>query len=74
MDLDNPLPFEHTEAQESDNDKEEEQEDDDIYYDDDDPIEKIFGVFFGKKEKSPQVRQDYDIFYMPTTKYRTQYL
>lgn len=30
------------------------QEDDDIYYDDDDPIEKIFGVFFGKKEKAPQ--------------------
>ena len=35
--------------------EEEEQEDDDIYYDDDDPIEKIFGVFFGKKEKAPQV-------------------
>lgn len=27
--------------------------DDDTYYDDDDPIEKIFGVFFGKKEKAP---------------------
>ena len=35
--------------------EEEEPEDDDIYYDDDDPIEKIFGVFFGKKEKAPQV-------------------
>ena len=23
------------------------------YYDEDDPIEKIFGVFFGKKEKAP---------------------
>ena len=34
--------------------EEEEPEDDDIYYDDDDPIEKIFGVFFGKKEKAPQ--------------------
>ncbi|KAL3797378.1 hypothetical protein HJC23_010504 [Cyclotella cryptica] len=26
---------------------------DDDYYDEDDPIEKIFGVFFGKKEKNP---------------------
>jgi hypothetical protein len=29
------------------------QEIDEEYYDDDDPIEKIFGVFFGKKEKNP---------------------
>ena len=42
--------------------EEEEPEDDDIYYDDDDPIEKIFGVFFGKKERAPQVRQDYESF------------
>ena len=28
-------------------------EEEEIYYDVDDPIEKIFGVFFGKKEKSP---------------------
>lgn len=26
---------------------------DEEYYDEDDPIEKIFGVFFGKKEKNP---------------------
>ena len=31
----------------------EESEQDDEYYDEDDPIEKIFGVFFGKKEKNP---------------------
>lgn len=29
------------------------EEEDEEYYDDDDPIEKIFGVFFGKKEKNP---------------------
>jgi hypothetical protein len=29
------------------------QEVDEEYYDEDDPIEKIFGVFFGKKEKNP---------------------
>ena len=32
---------------------EETQQDDGEYYDEDDPIEKIFGVFFGKKEKNP---------------------
>ena len=30
-----------------------EEEEEEAYYDEDDPIEKIFGVFFGKKEKSP---------------------
>ena len=31
----------------------EEEPEDEVYYDEDDPIEKIFGVFFGKKEKAP---------------------
>ena len=34
--------------------EEEIEEDDGLYYDNDDPIEKIFGVFFGKKEAAPQ--------------------
>ena len=33
--------------------KVEEEPEDEEYYDEDDPIEKIFGVFFGKKEKAP---------------------
>lgn len=30
-----------------------EEPEEEAYYDEDDPIEKIFGVFFGKKEKAP---------------------
>jgi hypothetical protein len=33
------------------------EEEDDNYYDEDDPIEKIFGFFFGKKEKNPMGMQ-----------------
>jgi len=41
------------EAEAATTDAAEKEEEEEGYYDEDDPIEKIFGVFFGKKEKAP---------------------